>query len=231
MLVDLEKELAIVLLSGGMDSAVCVAWAISQGFELAALHINYGQRTEKKELQSYYDICKYYNIEKKLIVDISYLAAIGGSSLTDMKIEVSKAKLDTDEIPTSYVPFRNANILAIATSWAEVIKAKYLVIGAVEEDGSGYPDTRREFFDSFEKVIHSGTIDTQIKILTPLIKLSKKEIVELGNKINVPFEITWSCYKESNEACGECDSCALRLRGFQKANLIDPLKYKNIIQY
>lgn len=231
MKIDLEKELAIVLLSGGMDSAVCASWAKNQGLSLAALHINYGQRTESKELQSFHEICKFFDIEIKLIVDISYLTAIGGSSLTDMKIEVSKAKLDSNEIPTSYVPFRNANILAIATSWAEVIKARKLIIGAVEEDGSGYPDTRREFFDSFEKVISSGTIDTNIQILTPLINLSKREIVELGNLLNVPFELTWSCYTSSDKACGECDSCALRLRGFQQANINDPLKYSNLIKY
>lgn len=209
-----------------MDSAVCASWALAEGYELAALHINYGQRTETKELNSFNNLCNYYSIDKKLIVDISYLAAIGGSSLTDMNIEVSKAKLDTDEIPTSYVPFRNANILAIATSWAEVIKANKLIIGAVEEDSSGYPDTRREFFDSFEKVISSGTINTKINILTPLIKLNKKEIVELGTTLNVPFDLTWSCYKSSDIACGECDSCALRLRGFDQAKLVDPIKYK-----
>ena len=222
----MNKELAIILLSGGMDSAVCASWALAEGYELAALHINYGQRTETKELNSFNNLCNYYSIDKKLIVDISYLAAIGGSSLTDMNIEVSKAKLDTDEIPTSYVPFRNANILAIATSWAEVIKANKLIIGAVEEDSSGYPDTRREFFDSFEKVISSGTINTKINILTPLIKLNKKEIVELGTTLNVPFDLTWSCYKSSDIACGECDSCALRLRGFDQAKLVDPIKYK-----
>lgn len=217
---------AIVLLSGGMDSAVCLAKTIEMGYTVSALHVNYGQRTEKKELASFDNLCNHYGIESRLIVDISYLAAIGGSSLTDRRIEVTKANLENKEIPNSYVPFRNANILAIATSWAEVIKAETIVIGAVDEDSSGYPDTRKDFFSAFENTIRTGTKhEFDIKILTPIIDLQKWEIAQEGQRLGVPFELTWSCYQSEEKACGECDSCGLRLRGFAKAGFADPIEY------
>lgn len=217
---------AIVLLSGGMDSAVCLAKTIEMGYTVSALHVNYGQRTEKKELTSFDNLCNHYGIESRLIVDISYLAAIGGSSLTDRRIEVTKANLTNKEIPNSYVPFRNANILAIATSWAEVIKAETIVIGAVDEDSSGYPDTRKDFFEAFENTIRTGTKhEFDIKILTPIIDLQKWEIAQEGQRLSVPFELTWSCYQSEEKACGECDSCGLRLRGFAKAGFADPIEY------
>lgn len=216
---------AIILVSGGMDSLVTAAIASGQ-YEMAFLHINYGQRTEKRELKAFNDIADHYNVQNRLTVNIEYLAQIGGSSLTDKDIAVTKADLNNSEIPTSYVPFRNANILAIATSWAEVIGASKIFIGAVEEDASGYPDCREIFYNAFNKVIELGTKpETSISIETPIILLKKSEIILKGAELNAPFEISWSCYKNEDKACGECDSCALRLRGFQLAGLNDPIEY------
>lgn len=221
-----KKDLAIVLVSGGMDSALTAAYA-SKKYDLAFLHINYGQKTEKRELKAFNEIAKYYGVKRKLIVDIKYLRDIGGSSLTDSHIKIEKANLKNKKVPSSYVPFRNANILAIATSWAEVIGARHIYIGAVEEDSSGYPDCRKNFFDAYNEMIAKGTKpDTKIKIETPIIKLSKKEIVLKSVKLKSPINLTWSCYKSNTKACGECDSCALRLRGFQQAKLEDPVPYK-----
>ncbi len=221
----MPKELAVVLASGGMDSTVTAAIA-HQTCRLALLHLNYGQRTEKRELQAFNDVARFYRAEKTLVVNIHHLAQIGGSSLTDADIAVSKADLASREIPTSYVPFRNAHLLSIATSWAEVIGASKIFVGAVEEDSSGYPDCRREFYDAFEKAIDIGTKPTtQIKIITPIIHLKKWEIVKKGVEIGVSFELTWSCYQREDVACGMCDSCGFRLRGFQKAGVKDPIEY------
>ncbi len=221
-----EKKTAVVALSGGMDSCVTAAIA-SRDYNLALIHINYGQRTEKKELKSFNDIAEYYGVEKKLVIDFPHFKKIGGSSLTDKKIKVSAAELDTDKIPSSYVPFRNANILSACVSWAEVIGAEAVFIGAVFEDSSGYPDCRPEFFQSFEQSVNKGTKpETKIKIVTPIITMSKKEIVLKGFELNAPLELTWSCYQNEYEACGVCDSCALRLRGFQQAGKEDPISYK-----
>ncbi len=223
------KELAVVLLSGGMDSALCLGIANTEGYELAALHLNYGQRTQSKELECYNKLCDYYNVKHRLIVDVNHLSAIGGSSLTDSNIEVPKGSDEVSaEIPNSYVPFRNANILAIAVSWAEVVGAKALFIGATQVDFSGYPDCREEFFDAFQKVINFGTKpETQITIKTPIINYSKSEIVSKAIEINVPLEYTWSCYKNDEKACGECDSCILRLKGFASAGTKDRIEYTN----
>ena len=215
---------AIILVSGGMDSCVTATAAKVDGYDLAFLHMNYGQRTEKRELKAFHDIADYYMVDERLVVDICHLSTIGGSCLTDENIEIPGANLDNSDIPISYVPFRNANILSVAVSWAEVIKAIAIFIGAVEEDSSGYPDCRRSFFDAFEKVIDAGTKpETTIKIITPLITLTKKEIVEKGISLNAPLHLTWSCYKNENIPCGECDSCALRARGFLQAGFKDPL--------
>jgi len=217
--------LAVVLLSGGMDSTVCMAIA-GQHYRLAALHVKYGQRTQDRELQSFHAVADHYNAEHRLVVDISHLAAIGGSCLTDKAIEVPRANLNATDIPVSYVPFRNANILAIATSWAEVLGASALFIGAVQDDSSGYPDCREEFFAAFQQVINTGTKpETQCHIHTPLLHDTKQMIVEKGIALGVPFEKTWSCYQGSDAACGVCDSCALRLRGFARAGAADPLPY------
>ena len=222
----MKKKIAIVALSGGMDSCVTAAIA-AQEYELALFHSNYGQRTESRELKSFNDIADFYNVDKRLVIDFSHLAKIGGSSLTDKNISVKEANLKNSEIPDSYVPFRNANILAACISWAEVLKADAVFVGAVYEDSSGYPDCRPEFFSAFEKMAGFGTRpETNIKIITPIINYSKKEIVLKGQELNAPLHLTWSCYQNEEEACGTCDSCALRLRGFQQAGSDDPIKYK-----
>ncbi len=219
-----ERRKGIILISGGMDSCVTAAYAIDDGFTPAFLHINYGQRTESRELKAFNEIADYYQVDQKLVVDISHLSEIGSSCLTDESIEVPQADLESVEIPISYVPFRNANILTAATSWAEVLGAQAIYVGAVEEDSSGYPDCRRSFFDAFEYTIEKGTKpETKIKIITPLITLSKKEIVEKGIDLNAPLHLTWSCYKNEDVPCGECDSCALRARGFEQAEVRDPI--------
>jgi len=228
----LHNEIVVVAVSGGMDSCVSAAIA-NENFKLAFAHINYGQRTEKKELKAFNDIADYFGVTERLVVDYSHLSKIGGSSLTDKNIAVSKADLSNKrnlpagrQVPTSYVPFRNANILSACVSWAEVLNAKSVFIGAVYEDSSGYPDCRPDFFSAFQKIIDLGTKpETKIKIETPIIHLSKAEIVKKGNELKAPLHLTWSCYQNEDEACGVCDSCALRLRGFQKAGIEDPISY------
>jgi 7-cyano-7-deazaguanine synthase len=218
---------AIVLVSGGMDSCVTAAIAKAENEKLAFLHISYGQRTEARERKAFNDIADFYGIENRLDISIEYLARIGGSSLTDSTMEVTEANLESKEIPTSYVPFRNANMLSIATSWAEVLVANSIYIGAVAEDSSGYPDCRPEFYEAFEKTIEVGTKpDTIIKIKTPIIELSKAEIVKKGLELNAPLHLSWSCYRSEDLACGTCDSCALRLRGFAQTGVKDPIPYK-----
>ncbi|MGB9696436.1 MAG: 7-cyano-7-deazaguanine synthase QueC [Ignavibacteria bacterium] len=227
----MKKQLAVVLVSGGMDSALSAAIA-KRKYELAFLHLNYGQRTEKRELRAFYEIADFFDVKYRLVVDVKYLKDIGGSSLTDKNIEVTRANLKRKSVPTSYVPFRNANILAIATSWAEVIGAKRIFIGAVEEDSSGYPDCRKVFFKAFNELIKYGTKpSTNIKIETPVLHMSKKDIVKASLRYKSPLHLTWSCYRSNTIACGECDSCALRLRGFQLAGVKDPLQYRKVINY
>jgi len=215
---------AIILVSGGMDSCVTASCAKSDGFELCFLHINYNQKTEGKELSSFNKIANFFNVKEKLVINMDYFSIIGGSCLTDSNIKVPKGNLNNTEIPISYVPFRNANILSAATSWAEVINAKAIYIGAVEEDSSGYPDCRRSFYDAFEKTINEGTKpNTSIAIKSPLIHLSKKEIILKGIQLQTPLELTWSCYKNEDIPCEKCDSCLLRARGFKQANKSDPI--------
>lgn len=221
-----NRELAVVLVSGGMDSCVTAAIA-SRQHDIAFLHLSYGQRTERRELEAFNALAEFYGVRHRLVVSIDHLKRIGGSSLTDESIEVAKADLHRKEIPTSYVPFRNAHILSVAVSWAEVIAATKIFIGAVEEDSSGYPDCRKEFYDAFNRVIQLGTKPgTHIEIVTPIIEMKKYEIVLKGNELGAPFELTWSCYQNEDAACGECDSCAFRLRGFQQAGIDDPLSYR-----
>ena len=211
----------IVLVSGGMDSCVTAAIAAYENDEVAFLHISYGQRTENRERKAFNEVADHYGVEKRLDVSIEHLAKIGGSSLTDENIKVTEAELDSKEIPTSYVPFRNANMLSIGVSWAEVIFANELYIGAVAEDSSGYPDCRPEFYDAFQQVINTGTKpETQIEIRT------KAEIVKKGIELNAPLHLTWSCYRNGDLACGTCDSCALRLRGFAHAGIGDSIQYQ-----
>ncbi|OGW37586.1 MAG: 7-cyano-7-deazaguanine synthase QueC [Nitrospirae bacterium GWD2_57_9] len=231
----MKTELAIVLVSGGMDSCVTAAVA-NEHYNLAFLHVNYGQRTEARELQAFQKIADFYKVEKRLIVSLEHLKAIGGSSLTDRSIPVPEVStelatphsaLRTAAIPSTYVPFRNAHLLAIATSWAEVIEATKIFIGAVEEDSSGYPDCREIFYQAFNRVIETGTKpETRIEIITPLIRLKKSAIVKRGAELKAPLHHTWSCYQNSEKACGRCESCALRLKGFREAGVKDPIPYE-----
>jgi 7-cyano-7-deazaguanine synthase len=219
------SSLAVCLVSGGMDSCVTAAIAREEN-DLAFLHASYGQRTQQRERKAFEEIADYYRVTMRLAVSLEHLARIGGSSLTDQTIPVTAANLAGVGIPTSYVPFRNAHLLSIATSWAEVIGARYIYIGAVAEDSSGYPDCRPEFYDAFQRAIEIGTKpETRIEIKTPVIAMRKSEIVLRGKALAAPFELTWSCYRESERACGNCDSCALRLRAFREASVADPIPY------
>ena len=218
---------AIVLVSGGMDSAAVVGVAAKEHSELAFLHITYGQNTAQKEHECFLKLADHYKIPDHLrkVIDISFLRQIGGSSLTDDKIEVSRFEGDSDQIPSSYVPFRNTHIIACAVSWAEIIGAKNIYIGANEEDSPGYPDCRPAYYEAYNNLINQGTKDGDITIKTPVISMTKPEIIELAHKHKVPLELTWSCYQRNNKACGICDSCALRLRAFKQLNLEDPISY------
>jgi 7-cyano-7-deazaguanine synthase len=220
------KPLAVVCVSGGMDSCVTAALA-AQDHRLAFLHGNYGQRTEAKELACFERLAEHFGVEQRLVVDFRHLAAIGGSSLTDPRIPVHLGDPVAGVVPTSYVPFRNAHLLAAATSWAEVLGATALFVGAVWEDSSGYPDCRPEFYRAFEEAIRQGTRPgTAIRIVTPVIGLTKAEIVGQGIALGVPFEKTWSCYQSQEQACGVCESCLLRLKGFAEAGAVDPIPYR-----
>ncbi len=223
----MSRPLAVVLASGGMDSVVAVGMTVKEGFDPAGLHLNYGQKTEKREERAFQQICDFYGIRRRMVVSLPYFKQIGGSSLTDEKIPVSTSGIDSSLIPTSYVPFRNAHGLSIATSWAEVLGASRIVIGAVEEDSSGYPDCREIFYRAFEKAIYLGTKpESRIEIATPVIHFSKAEIVRQGSELGVPFHLTWSCYQHEDVACGVCDSCRLRLKGFAQAGVQDPIPYE-----
>ena len=219
-------ELAICLVSGGMDSCVTAAIAREENDELAFLHVGYGQRTEKRERQSFEAVADHFGVELRLVISLEHLAQIGGSSLTDHAIPMTAANLAAAGIPSSYVPFRNAHLLAAAASWGEVIKATAIYIGAVAEDSSGYPDCRPEFYAAFQNVLDLGTRpETRITIKTPVINMRKSEIVRKGLDLAAPLALTWSCYQESEVACGNCDSCALRLRAFREAGASDPIPY------
>jgi len=219
-------QLAICLVSGGMDSCVTAAIANEENDELAFLHVSYGQRTEKRERQAFEALADHFNVKTRLVISLEHLAKIGGSSLTDDRIPVTAANLSAPGIPSSYVPFRNAHLLSAAVSWGEVINAKAIYIGAVAEDSSGYPDCRPEFYDAFQNVLDIGTRpETRITVETPVIAMRKSEIVRRGIELGAPLHLTWSCYKESESACGNCDSCALRLRAFREAGAIDPIPY------
>lgn len=220
-------DVGIVLVSGGMDSCVTAAAAREECSEVGFLHISYGQLTERRERKAFNDIADHYQIGKRLDVSIEYLAKIGGSSLTDRAMTVGEADLANTDIPNTYVPFRNGNMLSIAASWAEVLGANAVYVGAVAEDSSGYPDCRPEFYAAFQAAIGAGTKpETRIEIRTPIIHLSKAEIVKKGIELGAPLELSWSCYRSEDLACGTCDSCALRLRGFEVAGLTDPILYK-----
>jgi 7-cyano-7-deazaguanine synthase len=219
------RSRSVVLLSGGMDSVVCGALAV-RDTEAAALHVSYGQRTEARERRAFTAICDRLGIANRLLLRNEALAQIGGSALTDSALAVPKAGEDIgSDIPITYVPFRNAHFLSAAVSWAEVIGATRIYIGAVEQDSSGYPDCRPAYYDAFNQVIRAGTRAGNIAIVTPLIHLRKAEIVRLGLELGVPFDLTWSCYVREDRACGVCESCVLRLRAFAATGAADPVPY------
>ncbi len=219
---------AVVCLSGGMDSCVCAALA-ARDYEVFAVHFSYGQRTEARELHSAQEIARLVGVRELLHLKIDLFRRIGGSALTDHAIAVptaseNEAEIGT-EVPVTYVPFRNAHFLSAAVSWAEVLEAKTVFIGAVEQDSSGYPDCRPAYYEAFNQLIKMGTKDGEIRVVTPLIQMRKSEIVRLGVELGAPFHVSWSCYSGETEACGVCESCVLRLRAFRDAGATDPIPY------
>src|SRR5215472_5748006 len=220
-----DKPKAVVLLSGGMDSCVTAAIA-NETRRLALLHASYGQRTERRERRAFDEIADFYKVRERLVVRFDALAQVGGSALTDERVVVPESGEAHAGIPVTYVPFRNAHFLSAAVSWAEVIGANAIYIGAVAEDSSGYPDCRPEYYRVFEQLIHVGTRhETHIEIGTPVIALKKNEIIRKAIELGAPLHLTWSCYQNDEEACGVCDSCLLRLRAFSEAGIPDPLPY------
>ena len=219
-----DSQRAVVLLSGGMDSCVCAALA-ARDYDAAAVHISYGQRTEEREREAFSAICDRLEIRSRLLVRNQALAAIGGSALTDPNIAVPESHAIGHDIPVTYVPFRNAHFLSVAVSWAEVLGAGKVYIGAVEQDSSGYPDCRPAYYQAFNQVVKLGTKEGRIEVVTPLIQLRKNEIVRLGLELGAPLDLTWSCYSREDRACGVCDSCVLRLRAFREAGSADPIPY------
>jgi 7-cyano-7-deazaguanine synthase len=221
-----EQQTAVVLVSGGMDSATAVAEAIDQGYEPYFLHTSYGQNTEDKELECARALADFYDAKEFLHIETGHLAQIGASSLTDESMDVTDADLESDEIPTSYVPFRNSNLLSMAVSYAEAHECDAIFIGAHSEDFAGYPDCRPEFFEAFQRVIDVGTKpETEISLQAPFVEWTKTEIAEHGLELGVPYQHTWSCYRDEAPACGTCDSCALRLEAFRNAGTKDPIEY------
>src|SRR5271154_7559726 len=227
-----EKPKAVVLLSGGMDSCVTAAIA-HQTHRLALLHASYGQRTEQRERRAFDEIADFYGVRQRLVVRFDAFAQIGGSALTDESIaapESGAALAPHAGVPGTYAPFPNAHFLSAAVSWAEVIGATAIFVGAVAEDSSGYPDCRPEYYQAFEAVIREGTRpETHIEIATPVIAMKKSEIIRRGVELGAPLERTWSCYQFDDEACGTCDSCRLRVRAFDEAGLRDPIAYRTRI--
>lgn len=221
-----DGKRAVILVSGGMDSATAVYEAIDRSYEPYFLHTSYGQQTENREHECAKALANEVDAADFLHIETSHLSAIGASSLTDEEMQVQEADLESDEIPTSYVPFRNANLLSMAVSYAEANECSAVFIGAHSEDFSGYPDCRPEFFDAFQRVIEVGTKpETEIELVAPFAKWSKTEIAERGLELGVPYELTWSCYRDEEPACGTCDACAFRLEAFRKAGSRDPIEY------
>ncbi|WP_158057113.1 7-cyano-7-deazaguanine synthase QueC [Halorussus halophilus] len=227
-----DSKRAVVLASGGMDSATAAYHAAEQGYDLYLLHTSYGQETENKEFDCAERLAEETDAEDFLHVETSHLAKIGGSSLTDDEMDVDDADMESEEIPTSYVPFRNANLLSMAVSYAEANDCDAVFIGAHSEDFSGYPDCRPAFFDAFQQVVDVGTKDdTQIDLEAPFVEWSKTDIAERGTELGVPYEHTWSCYRAEAPACGTCDACAFRLQAFQNIGVRDPIEYEERPEY
>jgi 7-cyano-7-deazaguanine synthase len=229
-----QQPKAVVLVSGGMDSCVTAAIA-RQSHRLAFLHASYGQRTERRERQAFEELADFYGVQERLVVRLDHFRAIGGSALTDTRIAVPEgepeAPVESSQIPSTYVPFRNAHFLSVAVSWAEVIGAGAIFIGAVAEDSSGYPDCRQAYYDVFSELVRVGTRpETEIAIVTPVIALRKSEIVRLGGQLGAPLDRTWSCYQFEDSACGICDSCRLRRSAFSEAGMQDPVPYRTRIE-
>jgi 7-cyano-7-deazaguanine synthase len=226
-----ERPPAVVLMSGGLDS--CVATAIAhRDYDLFALHASYGQKTQARERVAFDAQAEFFEVRDRRVIGLGYLGTLGGSSLTDPGMEVPEGDLDREGIPTTYVPFRNAHFIAAAVSWAEVLGAERIFIGAVEEDSSGYPDCRPAYYEAFNRLIEVGTRpETHIRVETPLIRMRKADIVRKGLELGAPLSFTWSCYRSAAPACGRCDSCLLRLRAFMEAGRPDPISYANPPQY
>ncbi len=227
---------AVVLLSGGMDSCVSAAIACEKhgAGKIATLHASYGQRTQARERRAFEELADYYGISERMVVQLDHFRAIGGSALTDQKIAVPEDQLGVTgpqgDIPVTYVPFRNAHFLSVAVSWAEAIGAGAVYIGAVAEDSSGYPDCRPEYYRAFQELVKAGTRpETNIEIVTPVIKLKKSEIIRRGVELGAPLHLTWSCYQSEDAACGACDSCLLRLGAFAEAGVADPIPYRRTV--
>ncbi len=221
-----EGPLAVVLMSGGLDSCATAALA-HQEHRLAACHLQYGQRAEARELEAFHAVCDFYGVGPRLVSRLPTLEQIGGSSLTDRAIPVREGPPEPGVVPTSYVPFRNTHILAAGVSWAETLGATSVWCGAVWDDSSGYPDCREVFFEAFRNVVKHGTRpETTIEVVTPLVHLTKREIAEISHRLGAPVHLTWSCYHDEPVACGRCESCVLRLKGFEEAGLTDPVAYK-----
>lgn len=225
---DLVSKKAVCILSGGMDSTLCATMAVKSGYEVVALHFDYNQRTMQKERLAFHGVCDALNINKRFVLDVSFISDIGGNALTDSNIVIPKSGL-SQNVPVTYVPYRNGIFISIAAALAERVGADAIYIGVVQEDSSGYPDCTEEFIQNQIKTINIGTATkNKIQIITPLVHLSKSEIVAKSIELNAPIDRTWSCYESEDEACGLCDSCRLRLRGFEMAGLKDPIKYVNL---
>ena len=229
---DSFEKRAVVLASGGMDSATAAYEAKDRGYELYLLHTSYGQQTEDKEYECARRLAEAIDAADFLRVETGHLAQIGGSSLTDAEMDIADADLESDEVPTSYVPFRNANLLSMAVSYAEANDCGAVFIGAHSEDFSGYPDCRPAFFEAFQRIVDVGTKDdTEIEIAAPFVEWSKTDIAERGVELGVPYEHTWSCYREAAPACGTCDACAFRLQAFRNVGVRDPIEYEERPEY
>ncbi|MCP4265182.1 MAG: 7-cyano-7-deazaguanine synthase QueC [Candidatus Brocadiaceae bacterium] len=223
-----ESNLAVVLLSGGLDSCVTMAMAM-QTHKIALLHVGYSQRTQTREYNAFRAISRYYKVQesKTLAIELDYLKKIGGSSLTNHKLPINKDNdNENNGIPNTYVPFRNTHLLSIAVSWAEVINAGAIYIGAIQQDDPDYPDCRAEYYDAFNRLVEVGTKPTtNIKVVTPLLNMSKAEIVKKGIELAAPLQLTWSCYERNDKACGHCQSCLIRLKAFEDAGFKDKIQY------